>query len=1363
MEKIKQIFIRTMLLFSLLSSSLLAVGNRINYLNPFESAFNTADNIIYGDYASIASSVECVDDGNAACNNDYDGYLFDATTIYKNSVSTTTIPLNSSTETLILPNDIDGQDILYAGLYWQGNITGDDEANYNQTFSNSNKKGGIIGRNNVSMIDASGTQHLLTADKVWYHDFWGNGTGFDGGHRSFYQAYEDVTSILQNSYTRGDTNSYTVGNIKASAGEDYPTYFWADDLSSFDNVRIGFWGNWQLIVIYSHSNIAAVTPKPKPKNIAIFHGFQPLIPLIPNSTKSIDINITGFLTPKQAPVNAKMLFYGSGGEKKLQYDLLEIQDKKTTNFTTISNATNPLTGAFNGSISSFGVPIDSTISYYPGTDSDEFNVSNAMDTTQSTTILRLSAKNIGGTGDQFFPGLIAFSTDVYEPSFCYDYAYKQLNKFFTEDNNGSQNPRIVGYVTPEEPITVSIYLKNLVDSDVLVKDVNLTIQDINTTQAKYVRDSTYLALNSSFKSTIDDSDIALNGGSVSDGSINGIPIGDLNTNDYFYTYYDIITTAGTQDVNMTLNVNASYTLQTSTASIPYTLKLGSELKMCSTSNYQYSAQKGAFNVVHNNYYNANEKYYNLPTQITQRVGNFNVISIDENDILTSRSAIVAVEFIDAAAFHSAEVSCQELASSINEKVWIVFDDNTSNTFNKNAINQAIIAKRTLLNPASDFYKEARENAAFRISYPLDANGGLQTIEHPNSNNPDWKLIDFPSYGGASCSNNTGKVAQLCGNNGSGSGANGMNEEELTICMACIYGLNTKLTCSADNLSIRPEAFTFQFNDANQTLLPALKIIDNLSSTSKATDLAAGYIYNMEINATNYINTTGSNGYTKLYGTFNSEDFTQYIWSPSTALTTCNDESNTTLSYRIANGSINLDLPTFTQVGRYKFNIIDTSWTTVDNNPLYMKHHKQTDTNGINLFRLNIDGSITQDCVLNSSLTQTELYSSLNGCDISSEHDNADTGINVSDMFVTFHPYKFDLSNINSSIGLNQASLAANSFIYTSDLNVDENMSYHLNGSIIAQGENNQTLSNFVDGCYAKPLNITISKSNISLPTAYQYRLHIYDENTTEIGTSLKADLNNSIAPIPIAVTSFPKALNGSANTRLNLNYNRDVTQTINPEEITFISYDVNCTTLSGCTFNANLVNNKTTQGSKDLNSSIALKHYYGRSHASKQRYQITTDAEQKNANIYYEVFCYATDSGGVDCNKTLLPSTKRTDDIRWYVNPFHNVSNDGNVSSVIQKGETGTATDIVDASSLVNANPTTLNLSYDASEGYTYRTTMEINSSSWLIYNQDDSNATKNQFSVEFNKLNSDWSGRKETTTTTKHPGTAIINRRSMW
>jgi hypothetical protein len=79
------------------------------------------------------------------------------------------------------------------------------------------------------------------------------------------------------------------------------------------------------------------------------------------------------------------------------------------------------------------------------------------------------------------------------------------------------------------------------------------------------------------------------------------------------------------------------------------------------------------------------------------------------------------------------------------------------------------------------------------------------------------------------------------------------------------------------------------------------------------------------------------------------------------------------------------------------------------------------------------------------------------------------------------------------------------------------------------------------------------------------------------------------------------------------------------------------------------------------------------------------------------------------------------------------------------------------------ANPSQVVLTYDGSYDYPYGTTMENNASSWLIYNPDDPTATRNKFSVKFNKTSTGWSGAHETNTTTKDPSTVTTNRRTRW
>jgi len=319
----------------------------------------------------------------------------------------------------------------------------------------------------------------------------------------------------------------------------------------------------------------------------------------------------------------------------------------------------------------------------------------------------------------------------------------------------------------------------------------------------------------------------------------------------------------------------------------------------------------------------------------------------------------------------------------------------------------------------------------------------------------------------------------------------------------------------------------------------------------------------------------------------------------------------------------------------------------------------------------------------------------------------------------------------------------------SDMSQDENMSFHLNGTTQAVGYDNNPVTNFVDQCYAEPLTIDLNKTVINAPVAFQYRFHSLDSNGSIIRT-ITGDMNNT-SSILMSTADFPKALNGVANTQLNLNFNRSVDTAINPQEIRFTKYDVNCTTAANCSFDANLLTNQVAQGSKDLNATI--KYYYGRTHAKRQRFVNNTG----DVKIYYEVYC----QGGT-CDKSLLQDgadSNSTDDPRWFINTKHTTVF-GDTGSVTQKTTGATR---VTATTPSTASPAITTLTYDGNSGYPYKATMENNSSTWLIYNPYNNTATTNEFSVEFTKAGTPWRGQHETNTTTTTNATDRTNRRTMW
>ena len=1040
-----------------------------------------------------------------------------------------------------------GDEIVLARLYWSARAV-------NSTDAES------AAARDIRIKGPASTTYTLVTSPVAKH----------GSDSYDYGASADVTDYIK---TNG-AGDYYVGDILTDSG------------------GYGIYASWQLVVVVKN---AARTLK----NIAIYDGFDSIY------WDTITVDATGFITPRGSDLfNANLFIYA--GETDDGYgDNTEIYSD-VQGWVSLIDGQNDANDVMNASVSS----PDYTNGYRDqdpamanpnfrnvlGVDIDKLVINDENDLTkqtlsnsQTSTQIRLTS-----TGDLYSLNMFAFETEVYVPEFCYDYAYKQQGKYFTELNDGSNAPKIEGDVLTNVDVNVTVFIRNLVDSDIEVTDMYVDIVDINTTQATYVRNSTHWAMVPRIiPEPIPDSDLV-----VDDSFIKDIDIGTISSNDYFYLYYTLNPLE--PHLDMPLNVEANYNLEIDGMVIPYKLILGPDIKLCSTTNFSYEPVEGQFNLVHEDYYNSSTTYYNLPTQVTSREGNFKVISMDPNN-LNSLQALpnrvkVSVELIDISAFHDTFTACKELESAISPRIWVEFNGTSSTPFNQAALiaasNKANALEAAGGEPSKlpnswDFYKNANENTAFRISYNEVGETGFVLDYNESTTTSGFYVINnfveaIQVIGECSHpvfyfdkNNNFKKdvtqVATACGNNG-----NSIPESHLEACLECIYGYNTALVCSRDNFSIRPEALLIKMDDQNQTGFTSYKRLDDdglgiisgvTTPTARTLELASGYKYHVEVNATNHRGNEASPGYTKTYGIIN-DDRAQFVWNdPLPLLTGCNDDSNKTLDIRFLEGYTETNTSVH-QVGEYYFNKTDVEWTTVDNNPAFMGHH--TGANFLN--------SSIPDCILGS--TDTEAVGTvagsampLNGCTISSNHDSSGTTLKYRDYYIEFHPYDFNLT-IVPTVGLNYTAINDNntSYIYMADMSFnngqDENMSYHLNGNIIAQDYNGTQLSNFVDNCYAKPLDISISKTDTTLndtdgnPIVYQYRFH--DINATgSVITALDIDGNDTTPLLPVQIQViddyFTKDLNGLMNTRLNLNYNREINTTANPTTIAFSKYDVNCT------------------------------------------------------------------------------------------------------------------------------------------------------------------------------------------------------------
>jgi hypothetical protein len=904
------------------------------------------------------------------------------------------------------------------------------------------------------------------------------------------------------------------------------------------------------------------------------------------------------------------------------------------------------------------------------------------------------------------------SAELRQVDICYDYTYGQNGNYVTAEN--LEDAIISGTFDSSKPIDVKLYFKNLENSDVILDDVKLDVDPIDTQEVKYKRDSTEVVRpGSSSYESVDDVN-------VSDSYDNDIDIGTVNGLDYFYTKYSL--TPQKSDINTTINATLKFTLKVETGSDTVVLENSQQsinsMSICSGGAF-YKPVKGIFNVVHNGMVKDEAQelyYYNIPTQVVGRAGNFKVqaYEVDNLDEPKKVGTIVGVELLSMDGFHYSTATCTDDNATVlnNERIWIILDDSSS---------LKDIDKEELR--AKGFLSSAAQNAAFRVTYNTANDDGDVFLVQKESNG-DYTILNWRTeWEGETCSqdmdgnpNNSDMVASYCNDTGN-------NPNDLAICMECVYGKSTKVTCSRDNFAIRPEAFHMVLKDGS-IVIPEGTALNHI---------AAGYDYRLDINATSYNSADASLRYNKGFSTNNTgEDLFQYKWNDGN-ITACNDITNKNIGATFSDGvaSVNTSVD---QVGTYLLMLRDKTWTYVDANSYYMGHHTGD----------YYKSSTQKDCVADSGLVNDESSSQLNGCEIRSDYSPR----NFYDYLLEIHPYKFGLASITASHNLDNDSISSTSYVYNADIQrstatgvyPDIDMSYHRYGSIEAQGKNSTVLTNFVDGCYAKNLSLDINKTdyadtNMTLKSA----LETLDGNNTRVAINF-AEHTNGVLSENVAASDFVKTLQGKANIRLRVNFNRAVNVARNPQEITFGDLSVDCTTASECSSIADGVTTHTPQSTKTFNDTV--KFYYAKAHSQDS----VISGSSGNVVINYEIYCYDT-----GCDRTLLPNgtaSQNSDDPRWWVNQNHTTSY-GQVSSVTQK-----RTPVHVTPSGLGLNSVTL--TYDENRGYPYRATMNIVPDNWLIFNKYDATADHNEFNVQFNDDRSEWIGSAEqgtTTTETKKPG----------
>ena len=405
--------------------------------------------------------------------------------------------------------NLDASKIIFARLYWGGGISslwnkgnetekkainGDRDAMIKAYFNK------IKDFNTIDFMGPDGVKHRLAAEAVntkWYGSYSTQGMQF------MYQASFDVTDIVKASLGKTDQKrTFTAGNIKASNYSPQRTGGYRDDDWTY-GLFAPHYGGWALSIVYDFETDQDENEQPnglKARGVYIFDGLKILAPIHLNgqSTRidSLETPFEGFFTPISGDVNSNLTFLSFGAKKEVSEENIEIKNIADQYNSVFSQSLNKEKEQFNSTLTRFDNHMNSNKPYNNQMDLDIFDISKHMSNGQTKTQIRLTANVVQGggytRGERANVGLVAFSTELYEPEVCY-----QENLFVKgkdEDDSKFRPVTVKGQGAPtkakkDDILRVDLTIKNKGNEEAKYVSVST---DFNPDSMKYQKNTTYI-------------------------------------------------------------------------------------------------------------------------------------------------------------------------------------------------------------------------------------------------------------------------------------------------------------------------------------------------------------------------------------------------------------------------------------------------------------------------------------------------------------------------------------------------------------------------------------------------------------------------------------------------------------------------------------------------------------------------------------------------------------------------------------------------------------------------------------------------------------------------------------------------------
>lgn len=340
---------------------------------------------VKGDMTVIANNIVNRKDAPGGANAPYN--IIDVTSKHNDEFNMDYIDIDddkttfsSSSAELVLKDAPDAK-IVYAGLYWSATYKyAVGKQKRNRKFVADDKSRESI--DNIKIKLPSQTSYIDIKGQVIFDGLKEN----EFEENAPYAVYADITNQIKN--LKNPNGTYTVANVKATLG----------------TLSGGVSAGWTIIVVYEDTNQTG-------KFITTYDGFAGV------TSKSTDIDFTGFQTLPEGKVNVKVAGAGLEGDSGLKGDQLAFKSAENKDFSTLENSIREYNNFFNSSITIndkfFTKRLPNSINTL-GYDTFLINIHNPGNSVigNNTKEAKLRMKS---TGDRYFMFFCALNVEVVEP------------------------------------------------------------------------------------------------------------------------------------------------------------------------------------------------------------------------------------------------------------------------------------------------------------------------------------------------------------------------------------------------------------------------------------------------------------------------------------------------------------------------------------------------------------------------------------------------------------------------------------------------------------------------------------------------------------------------------------------------------------------------------------------------------------------------------------------------------------------------------------------------------------------------------------------------------------------------------------